>query len=333
MDSLYHTDPTAALEALGRLPHLALEYLGGNHLGWEVVEKDSPDRLAVLRTDTRRAAAPHAPPRLRILAVAGEHAREAITTEVALRLAAAIGANESAAVDWAIMPLVNVGGRRLFWRGDYCRRANERGVDLNRNWPTGSWGQVWEGHRRGEVFEGPEPLSEPETRLVAAFARRWRPHVFLSLHSGQDALLAPHAHTMELPRNHAQQVAALHEVNRRARVVQPERVGAAFTHTGYACAGTSLDWFNDALNVSWSFAFEMGTWPARHAARKLASAADWALAMQQLLAPEESDPQWCRAHFNPTTAPAFEKAVGDWTAAALALRDVVTEEITARQSL
>ena len=66
----------------------------------------------MLRTDTRRAAAPHAPPRLRILAVAGEHAREAITAEVALRLAAAIGANESAAVDWAIMPLVNVGGRR-----------------------------------------------------------------------------------------------------------------------------------------------------------------------------------------------------------------------------
>ncbi len=62
MDSLYHTDPTAAVEALGRLPHLALEYLGGTHLGWEVVEKDSPDRLAVLRTDTRRAAAPHAPP-------------------------------------------------------------------------------------------------------------------------------------------------------------------------------------------------------------------------------------------------------------------------------
>ena len=78
MDSLYHTDPTAAVEALGRLPHLALEYLGGSHLGWEVVEKDSPDRLAVLRTDTRRGAAPHAPPRLRILAVAGEHAREAM---------------------------------------------------------------------------------------------------------------------------------------------------------------------------------------------------------------------------------------------------------------
>ena len=63
MDSLYHTDPTAAVEALGRLPHLALEYLGGTHLGWEVVEKDSPDRLAVLRTDTRRGAAPHAPER------------------------------------------------------------------------------------------------------------------------------------------------------------------------------------------------------------------------------------------------------------------------------
>ena len=164
------------------------------------------------------------------------------------------------------MPLVNVGAAACSGARDYCRRANERGVDLNRNWPTGGWGQVWEGHRSGEVWEGPEPLSEPETRLVAAFARRWRPHVFLSLHSGQDALLAPHAHTMEVPRNHAQQVAALHEVNRRARVVQRAR-RAAFTHTGYACAGTSLDWFNDALNVSWSFAFEMGTWPARHAAR------------------------------------------------------------------
>ena len=32
MDSLYHTDPSAAVEALGRLPHLALEYLSLIHI-------------------------------------------------------------------------------------------------------------------------------------------------------------------------------------------------------------------------------------------------------------------------------------------------------------
>ena len=43
-------------------------------------------------------------------------------------------------VELALMPLVNVGGRRLFERGDFCRRGNGRNVDLNRNWPTPGWG-------------------------------------------------------------------------------------------------------------------------------------------------------------------------------------------------
>ena len=45
-------------------------------------------------------------------------------------LAAATGVR--AAADFALVPLVNVRGRAIFESGDYCRRTNDRGVDLNR---------------------------------------------------------------------------------------------------------------------------------------------------------------------------------------------------------
>ena len=82
--------------------------------------------LAVLRTrDTTRAAPSGAPRRLRALVLFGEHAREAITSEVALRVAALLagggggGGDDDGAlgqraaslrrrVDVALMPLVNV---------------------------------------------------------------------------------------------------------------------------------------------------------------------------------------------------------------------------------
>ena len=123
----------------------------------EGVDDDAEPLLAVLRThDTTRAAHSAAPRRLRALVLFGEHAREAITSEVALRVAAllsgaatggdgdeALGQRAAALrrrVDVALMPLVNVRGRLLFERGDFCRRGNARNVDLNRNWPTPGWG-------------------------------------------------------------------------------------------------------------------------------------------------------------------------------------------------
>ena len=58
-------------------------------------------------------------------------------------------------------------------------RTNGRGVDLNRNFPSG-WKPI--GRRGGPQHSGPRPFSEPETRLAARLIRRVRPEVTLWFH-------------------------------------------------------------------------------------------------------------------------------------------------------
>lgn len=54
-------------------------------------------------------------------------------------------------------------------------RANARGVDLNRNFPAASW--------RAGGARGDEPLSEPESRLVAHLLETFRPLCVVSVHA------------------------------------------------------------------------------------------------------------------------------------------------------
>lgn len=58
-------------------------------------------------------------------------------------------------------------------------RQNARGVDLNRNWPVG-----WAGGGRAfdTYFPGAAPVSEPESRELAAYIGRLRPRVTLYYH-------------------------------------------------------------------------------------------------------------------------------------------------------
>ncbi|MGZ4450788.1 MAG: M14 family zinc carboxypeptidase [Nocardioides sp.] len=58
-------------------------------------------------------------------------------------------------------------------------RTDARGVDLNRNFPTDGWVRT---DRGSEVYGGPRPASEPETRAMVAFLREVRPTWITSLH-------------------------------------------------------------------------------------------------------------------------------------------------------
>jgi protein MpaA len=58
-------------------------------------------------------------------------------------------------------------------------RLNGRGVDLNRNFPSG-WEPI--GSRGDPQYSGPRPFSEPETRLAARIVRRLRPEVTIWFH-------------------------------------------------------------------------------------------------------------------------------------------------------
>lgn len=58
-------------------------------------------------------------------------------------------------------------------------RLNGRGVDLNRNFPSG-WRPI--GSRWDPQYSGPKPFSEPETRLAARLIDRLRPEATIWFH-------------------------------------------------------------------------------------------------------------------------------------------------------
>ncbi len=67
-------------------------------------------------------------------------------------------------------------------------RFNGNGVDLNRNWACGWQPEaVW---REGPVDPGSGPMSEPETRAVAALVNRLSPTVALFYHSAANGIFA-----------------------------------------------------------------------------------------------------------------------------------------------
>lgn len=72
-----------------------------------------------------------------------------------------------------LIPIANPDG----WKRWTKKNANH--VDLNRNFPGN-----WEPSRRGSRhYSGPEPLSEPETRIIVDLIERTKPSRIISVHS------------------------------------------------------------------------------------------------------------------------------------------------------
>lgn len=171
---------------------------------------------------------------VRVMLLFGEHARELVSPELALTMlrdvctvvqrrssqggAAAGGADPqrfaglalassspryTAAIEYLaaaplalhVVPLANPWGRQRVEGGDFCRRTNEAGVDLNRNWDS-HWAAEDE-HTGADSRPGPAPFSEAETQAVRAVLLEARPHMFLSVHSGTEGMYTPPAYASD----------------------------------------------------------------------------------------------------------------------------------------
>jgi len=227
----------------------------------------------------------------RVMAVFGEHGRELIGPEVALFLAETVCKQQDqkwidtlSDVELVLIPLANAHGREQVERGvDYCARLNGNGVDLNRNFPF-HWGERDETTLLEEEPAGPMPLSEPEARAIDHFARQFRPHLYLSVHSGDQAIILPYDSTRSPPPfDRVQRLRAVAErvlssisttpsssssskkqgpvaaapADKRAAAGSGFVTGSAGNVFGYLAYGTAVDYMFEVLRVPFVYTVEL----------------------------------------------------------------------------
>lgn len=127
--------------------------------------------------------------------------------------------------------------RRAVEAGNTCLRKTLAGVDLNRNWPV-----AW---RKGadpssEEYGGPAPLSEPQSRALAALvAGLANVAGYVQVHSGEWAMYVPWDHTkaeaLGLP---GDTHALLDVMNAQCQCTR----GAGGAASSYLAYGTSMDY-------------------------------------------------------------------------------------------
>lgn len=214
------------------------------------------------------AVDPDGPRRATTFVVAGIHAMEhvGVATAVALLERAAALGSPWRSQRLVVVPMANpdgfrqvesdlIGGARRF------RRANARGVDLNRNFAAFWDDNYYLNRLLGRIFSpGEGPLSEPETRAIDQLLASERPAYAVSLHAFGEWIFTPYAGSRRPPPDHDRlvQIAsamAAAQPHRPYRVLQLARRSRFFQ-----ARGAEIDHFYDRHGAL-SFLIEIGAGP------------------------------------------------------------------------
>ncbi len=150
-------------------------------------------------------AATDDPARPNVVFLATHHAREWVSTEMAMQLirwiADSLATTVLASRDIWVVPAVNPDGYQFTFTTDRLWRKNRRwngdgtfGVDPNRNYPA-FWGiddQGSSGLPIAETYRGTAPASEPENQAIIAFHAAHPPVVSVSYHTYGGMVLYPY---------------------------------------------------------------------------------------------------------------------------------------------
>jgi hypothetical protein len=121
----------------------------------------------------------------RILVIGGIHGDEYSSVSVVFKWMDILNLHHSGLFHWHFLPLSNPDG--LLRRES--QRQNERGVDLNRNFPTADWRELahryWETRTQSDPrrYPGPHEASEPEIRYLVDEINSFRPDIIISMHA------------------------------------------------------------------------------------------------------------------------------------------------------
>jgi hypothetical protein len=217
-------------------------------------------------------------PKRKALLVFGEHARELVSSESGVHFVRSLCSLEAgsatqaqevlAAVDFTVVPNANPMGRHLVESGNFCKRTNENGVDLNRNYgdehrdllsvSASNVGSYDDDDRKGgEENPGARGFSEPETQIIKSLAETLSPDLFISVHSGSFLLGMPYGFSDHDKPEHADQMAhMLGDISQRHFGGSVPYGGIART-IGYRSPGCSVDYAAEHLHVPFAFTFEI----------------------------------------------------------------------------
>ncbi|EXB56340.1 Carboxypeptidase A6 [Morus notabilis] len=241
--------------------------------------------------------------KFRILLSFGQHGRELITSELALRILTILSEEQflpdldptslNSTLDKFIIkvvPMENSNGRELVEAGDLCERRNGRGVDLNRNWSV-DWGKKEKDYDPYEENPGTAPFSEPETQIMRKLGISFDPHIWVNVHSGMEALFMPYDHKNTTPDGIAsQQMKLLLKKLNHLHCDERCMIGSGGGSVGYLAHGTATDYMYDIVKVPMAFTFE-------------------------IYGDEAASPKDCFKMFNPTDINTFNRVLNDWSAA------------------
>ncbi|KXZ54924.1 hypothetical protein GPECTOR_4g996 [Gonium pectorale] len=229
-------------------------------------------------------------PKATAILVFGEHAREIITSEVGLWLSRVLVGDTAELFSWAewaaafqplgivpeavqatvegwvrrilnnlivkLIPVENVDGRQEWERGALCLRKSAKGVDLNRNYP---FGFVREGSR-SEMYGGPHPFSEPQSRLIARLALdsvsagHGVPKTYVNVHSGEWAVYSPWDSKAAVGPG---MPADLSDLLLKSGDVCRCMAGPAGAVSNYLAYGTGMDFMYTQLGVPYALTYEV----------------------------------------------------------------------------
>lgn len=198
--------------------------------------------------------------------VGGIHAMEHVGVATAVALLERAAASPWRSHRLVVVPMANPDGFRqvesdLTGGARRFRRANARGVDLNRNFAAFWDDRYYLNRVLGRIFSpGEGPLSEPETRAIDALLARERPRYAVSLHAFGEWIFTPYAGSRRPPRDHERllQIAtgmAAAQPHHSYRVLQLARRSRLFQ-----ARGAEIDHFYERHGAL-SFLIEIGAGP------------------------------------------------------------------------
>lgn len=287
-------------------------------------------------------------PETKALFVFGEHARELISVESAVGLVNTVcgqGSNSEAArsvlknVELIIVPNANPLARTKVEGGSYCKRTNEDGVDLNRNWGDEHQDvQVNQMMRGDETDPGPHGFSEPETKVLRDLVDEERPDIYLSVHSGAHMLGIPYGYSSKAKLDNAHDMLeVLRPISEKHCQHDACPYGNLAELAGYENNGCDIDYVREKFQTPYVFTWEI--YRGRDLAESFAQLSgsrrlrrSHQLQKLQTRLPEsQQDPEVCIRHFNPLTEKATKSVIENWTGAYLDLCRLVVEKQATRR--